>query len=88
MTVNVTVVAISFGGQTWFISPDDFRLAQISRGQCLGAIFVFTGGPGWIVGDTFLKIVYSVFRANPASVGFAALAAGAQSSVTRNGVRV
>jgi hypothetical protein len=28
-------------------------------------------GQGGIVGDTFLKNVYSVFRANPASVGFA-----------------
>jgi cathepsin D len=88
-TVNV---AISFGGQSWTISSDDFRLAQISNSQCLGAIFVYTasggnnGTPTWIVGDTFLKNVYSVFRANPASVGFAAIASGAQSSVTRNGV--
>jgi cathepsin D len=85
-TVNV---AISFGGQTWSISPDDFKLAQVSSSQCVGAIFVFSGpssGPGWIVGDTFLKNVYSVFRANPASVGFAALAPDAQSSVTQNGV--
>jgi cathepsin D len=50
---------------------------------------VYTGtsnGPGWIIGDTFLKNVYTVFRANPASVGFAALATGVQSSVTENGV--
>jgi hypothetical protein len=40
----------------------------------------------WIIGDTLLKNVYSVFRANPASVGFATLAAGAQSAVTQNGV--
>jgi cathepsin D len=43
-------------------------------------------GPGWVVGDTFLKNVYSVFRANPPSIGFAALAAGVESSVTENGV--
>jgi len=42
--------------------------------------------PGWIIGDTFLKNVYSVFRVNPASVVFAALAPGVQSSVTENGV--
>ena len=85
-TVNV---AISFGGQSWSISPVDFSMAQISNGQCVGSIFVLTGssdGPGWVVGDTFLKNVYSVFRANPPSIGFAALAAGAQSSVTENGV--
>jgi cathepsin D len=67
-------------------------VAQISNSECLGAVFVSTAaegggaGPAWIIGDTFLKNVYSVFRANPASVGFAALAPGAQSSVTRNGV--
>jgi hypothetical protein len=90
-TVNV---AMSFGGQSWAISSDDFKLAQISNGECLGAIFVYStgsggsnsGSPAWIVGDTFLKNVYSVFRANPASVGFAAIAPDAQSSVTRNGV--
>jgi hypothetical protein len=85
-TVNV---AFSFGGQSWSIAPVDFKLTQISSGQCVGSIFVFTGssnGPGWIIGDTFLKNVYSVFRANPASVGFAALAPGVQSSVTENGV--
>lgn len=33
-----------------------------------------TGGPSWIVGDTFLKNVYSVFRYdNPRAVGFAEL---------------
>ena len=82
-------VAFSFGGQSWSISPVDFKLTQISSGQCVGSIFVFAGssnGPGWIIGDTFLKNVYSVFRANPASVGFAALAPGVQSSVTENGV--
>jgi hypothetical protein len=90
-TVNV---AISFGVQKRAISPDDIKLAQISSGQCFGAIFVFTppsSGPGWIVtvGDMFLKNVYTTFRANTASVasvGFAALAPGAQRSVTRNGV--
>jgi hypothetical protein len=68
--------------------PGQLKLAQISSGQ--GAIFMFIGpssGPGWIVGDTFLKNVYSVFRVNPASAGVAVLAAGAQSSVTQKGVQ-
>ena len=85
-TVNV---AISFGGQSWSISPIDFLVAQISSGQCVGSIFVYYGssdGPGWVVGDTFLKNVYSVFRANPPSIGFAALAAGVEGLVTENGV--
>ncbi|KAH9971726.1 aspartic peptidase A1 [Lactifluus volemus] len=85
-TVNV---ALSFGGKSWSISPADFKLTELSNGQCLGAIFEYTSNnnsPAWIVGDTFLKNVYSVFRANPASVGFAALASNAQSLVDAGGV--
>ncbi|KAN0103783.1 acid protease [Russula decolorans] len=66
-----------------------YLYGHILSGQCVESIFVYTGtsnGPGWIIGDTFLKNVYTVFRANPASVGFAALATGVQSSVTENGV--
>lgn len=88
-TVNV---ALSFGGQSWSISPDDFKLTELSNNQCLGGFFELSSTQSgssevtWIVGDTFLKNVYSVFRANPASVGFAALAADAQSVVTAAGV--
>ncbi|KAF9018599.1 acid protease [Hymenopellis radicata] len=72
-TVNVTV---SFGGKSWSISNDDFLLQQISKTECIGAFFDFTGGnsgPAWIFGDTFLKNVYSVFRYNTPAVGFAEL---------------
>jgi cathepsin D len=89
-TVNV---ALSFGGQTWSISPADFKSQQLPNSQqCLGAIFTFSTstvnnvGPAWVIGDTFLKNVYTVFRANPASVGFAALASDAQSLVVQAGI--
>ncbi|KAH8991661.1 acid protease [Lactarius akahatsu] len=88
-TVNV---ALSFGGQSWSISPSDFELTQLSDSLCLGGFFELSSSQSssssvsWIVGDTFLKNVYSVFRANPASVGFATLAANAQSSVVAAGV--
>ena len=86
---------MSFGGKSWSISPDDFKLNQISNSQCVGAFFALDSSESsgssssevsWIVGDTFLKNVYSVFRANPASVGFAALASNVQSSVTAAGL--
>ncbi|KAL5531684.1 hypothetical protein ACEPAG_4561 [Sanghuangporus baumii] len=71
-------VDVAFGGRTWSISPSDFMLAQLSQSQCLGAFFELDMGsgssaPSWIVGDTFLKNVYSVFRYNPPSIGFANL---------------
>ncbi|KZV80212.1 acid protease [Exidia glandulosa HHB12029] len=76
--VNLTM---NFGGaKSWPVSDDDFKLMQVSDSLCAGGLFeIDTGGsangaPDWIVGDTFLKNVYSVFRASPPSVGFAALA--------------
>jgi len=76
-TVNVS---LSFGGGTsWQINPADFMLVQITADECLGAFFALdaTGGPSWIIGDTFLKNVYSVFQFNPPSVGFAPLSTAA-----------
>jgi len=87
--VNVTM---SFGGRTWPISTADMILAQ-QGSACVGGIFDLaagtnippdSGNPSWVVGDTFLKNVYSVFRSNPPSVGFAQLStlAGGSGSVT------
>jgi len=81
LSVNVS---LSFGGRTWTIDPKDFRLAQLNNGpnsRCLGAFFQLETGssaPSWIIGDTFLKNVYSVFRYNPPSIGFADLSPLAQ----------
>ncbi|KAJ3557477.1 hypothetical protein NP233_g11731 [Leucocoprinus birnbaumii] len=80
---NVTV-QMGFGNssQTWLISPDDFKLSELEQGLCLGAFFELSGGgsaPPWIIGDTFLKNVYSVFRYDPPSVGFAQLSNEANS---------
>ncbi|KAK7457847.1 hypothetical protein VKT23_010192 [Stygiomarasmius scandens] len=75
-------ISMGFGGGTaWSVSPDDFRAFQITNTMCVGAVFGLdlgsggdnSGVPSWIVGDSFLKNVYSVYRFNPPSVGFAAL---------------
>ncbi|TFK23071.1 aspartyl protease [Coprinopsis marcescibilis] len=92
-SVNIT---LSFGGRSWPISPDDMNLGRISLlgDRCLGSIFdlglginIPTGSstPGWVIGDTFLKNVYSVFRANPPSIGFAELSTLAGGSGTSPG---
>ncbi|KAF7970959.1 hypothetical protein HWV62_22548 [Athelia sp. TMB] len=81
-------VSMSFGGPAWPIAPADFLLSQVSDTQCVGAFFTLTSGasaPSWIVGDTFLKNVYSVFRYSPPSVGFAALSATATQENGANG---
>lgn len=71
-------VTIAFGaeGRVWTIAPDDFLGFQLSQSVCIGAFFEFESGPNgpsWIVGDAFLKNVYSVYRAEPPSIGFAQL---------------
>ncbi|PPQ73068.1 hypothetical protein CVT24_001613 [Panaeolus cyanescens] len=79
-------VSMNFGSKDWSISPADFQLIQLSRETCLGAFFSLTTGssaPSWIVGDTFLKNVYSVFRYQPLSIGFAQLSS---TGLAENGV--
>ncbi|KAH9926259.1 aspartic peptidase domain-containing protein [Epithele typhae] len=78
--VNVTM---RFGSSSisWPISNADFLLTQASATLCVGAFFSLdtsgTSAPPWIIGDTFLKNVYTVFRSSPASVGFATLSSTA-----------
>ncbi|ESK94875.1 aspartic peptidase a1 [Moniliophthora roreri MCA 2997] len=86
-TVSTT---IAFGGQTWSISNADFQVTQVNNEYCLGPFFSLTrssgsGTPSWIIGDTFLKNVYSVFRYSPPSVGFAQLSANSLSMDGANG---
>jgi len=69
-------ITLSFGGKAWPIDPRDMNLGPVSPGSstCVGAIFDLNGGwgiqeggstPSWIIGDTFLKNVYSIFSAEP-----------------------
>jgi len=72
---------MAFGGRSWPIDARDMNFGPISTGSdtCLGGFFEFspssnaTGNPNWVVGVAFLKNVYSVFRYQPASIGFAEL---------------
>ena len=77
---------ITFGGYTIRIGDADFNLGRYSSDQtmCTGAVYVQSLSSGspvqWIVGDTALKNVYSVYRFDPPAVGFAALAGSATAS--------
>ncbi|KAF8328140.1 aspartic peptidase domain-containing protein [Cantharellus anzutake] len=55
-----------------FMDSSDFIRAYSDQ-TCIGAFFPLDLGNGiqWVVGDAFLKNVYSVYRASPPSVGFA-----------------
>ncbi|KAG6817358.1 hypothetical protein H0H93_007312 [Arthromyces matolae] len=89
-TTDVTVT-ISFGGTAWPINTSDMNIGQLSETstQCVGAIYDrgagsnidgASGSLNWVVGDTFLKNVYSVFRSSPPSIGFAQLSTAAGGS--------
>ena len=78
-STSVTIT-MTFSSRTWSIDPGDFALMRASSTMCVGAFFALNlsgSAPSWIVGDTFLKNVYSVYRYNPPSVGFANLSSNA-----------
>ncbi|CCA68230.1 related to cathepsin d (lysosomal aspartyl protease) [Serendipita indica DSM 11827] len=69
-------VQFSFGSRLWTVGPRDFKLIEFSNGTCVSSFFRLSPGsssPKWIIGDTFLKTVYSVFQYDPPAIGFATL---------------
>ncbi|KAH7907902.1 aspartic peptidase domain-containing protein [Hygrophoropsis aurantiaca] len=71
-------VSLTFGGKSWAISADSFNLGPVSSGSadCVGGISAqpdLDGSAFWIVGDVFLRNVYTVFDVGTREVGFAAL---------------
>ncbi|KAG9083954.1 Type I transmembrane sorting receptor [Ceratobasidium sp. UAMH 11750] len=71
----------TFGGVSYPISPDHFNIGAIDyfSETCVGALVGSDGVPdnAWIVGDAFMRNVYTVFDQGNARVGFAKLATSA-----------
>ncbi|KAI1785665.1 acid protease [Ganoderma leucocontextum] len=72
-------VTFSWGGTAWAITPENLNLGETEEGsgQCVGALAgqdVGLGSNVWLLGDSFMKNVYTVFSAVDQTVGFAALA--------------
>ncbi|KAM0753123.1 acid protease [Meredithblackwellia eburnea MCA 4105] len=75
------VLSLTFSQTAFPINPATFNLGEVGDGLCLAPFFpisslsVSAAFPQWIIGDSFLLGVYSVFRSSPGpAVGFAALA--------------
>ena len=72
-------VSLQYGGKLYAITNGDFNLGPFTSdsSMCTGSIFEMNLGAGspvsWIVGASFLKNVYSVFRNEPTAIGFAQL---------------
>jgi len=74
-------VSLTFGDQMYAIKPADFSLHVDTTGETCAGAFVgidvgSSSGISWVVGDAFLKNVYSVYRYSPPAVGFQALTGG------------
>ncbi|KAJ5711601.1 Aspartic-type endopeptidase ctsD [Penicillium malachiteum] len=64
-------IELSFSGIKYSISPDDYIGATSTNG-CVSTIVGYqsTGSNDWLVGDVFLKNVYSVFDFDNGKIGF------------------
>ncbi|KDQ50162.1 hypothetical protein JAAARDRAFT_186508 [Jaapia argillacea MUCL 33604] len=72
----VPTVSLTFSGKSFAISPRTFNLGRAASGSsdCVGGIVGSDIGQRfWIVGDVFLRNVYSVFDLGNTRVGFATL---------------
>lgn len=67
-------VTLTFSGVDYAISARDWVVpGKGEDGKCLSNLYGFEISAGtWLVGDTFLKNVYSVFDADEMRIGFAA----------------
>lgn len=72
---SVPTISFTFGGKAFPISQDDFNMGTTgSDGQCVGSIVGNDNMSFWIVGDVFLRGVYTAFDFGGKRVGFAELA--------------
>ncbi|KAI0712467.1 acid protease [Earliella scabrosa] len=73
-------IGFNWGGKAWEVSADNFNLGLLEEGSsdCVGSIVGQDLGFGsdqvWLLGDAFMKNVYTVFSVDNNSVGFAELA--------------
>ncbi|KAI1481254.1 acid protease [Daldinia eschscholtzii] len=73
-------VSFSFSGKTYTVSSKDFITAP-NQGTCFGSVYGMEFVPGaWLLGDMFLKNVYSVFDMDQKQIGFAARATSSSDS--------
>ncbi|CAE6351077.1 unnamed protein product [Rhizoctonia solani] len=71
---NSPKVTFNFGGREFPVAAEDFNVGTLSRNSsiCVGAVAILdTPDNTWVVGDAFMKNVYTVFDASESRVGFA-----------------
>ncbi|GHJ87143.1 hypothetical protein NliqN6_3545 [Naganishia liquefaciens] len=79
-------MTMTFDSFTVEINQADFNIGSygVDGTMCIGGVYVqslsSSSSIQWIIGDTMLKNVYSVYRYSPAAVGFAKLASDTSST--------
>ncbi|KAJ6625187.1 acid protease [Mycena sp. CBHHK59/15] len=73
------VISFNWGGKDWTVSAANLNLGQTTTGSkdCVSSIAAQDLGLGtdvWLLGDAFMKNVYTVFDFDQEAVGFAELA--------------
>ncbi|KAI9444477.1 acid protease [Lactarius indigo] len=70
-----TSVSITFSGTVFEMSPSTFRLGPeySDSTACVGGIFASDSFGFWVIGDVFLRNVYTTFDLGNSRVGFASL---------------
>ncbi|ORY64095.1 aspartic peptidase domain-containing protein [Pseudomassariella vexata] len=75
-------VALTFSGTSYTVSSKDFMSSSGSGNRCPCNIFGMQVVSGWLLGDMFLKNVYTVFDVDKGRIGFASKATAKGSSTT------
>ncbi|KAI0287674.1 aspartic peptidase domain-containing protein, partial [Russula brevipes] len=70
-----TSISIDVGGKAVSISPAAFNLGAVDSGDCIAGAAAASSLTGfWILGDVFLRSVYSAWDVGNGRIGFATLA--------------
>ncbi|CAI7564739.1 unnamed protein product [Penicillium glandicola] len=84
---STATIEFGFSGVKYNISPKDYVGNAESDGSdyCISTIVGYaSNGANWLVGDVFLKNVYTVFDFDNGQIGFGALASASASASTSN----